>query len=272
MERQRKEMLGRPDADGFVTVMAGIKSKGAGKTARAGMAGPDAWGYVSENRRAKNRRGATEAKDFYSFQKREKQINGETLAASRSGAALGPAWVWTGCDWWPSADGVGRERATAAQRRCPTLAPPFPLRPISRAPAQSWRNCARSSTRTRSACKRCASRACSGQFERARAARRGAPLPPFLRSRVCVAWRGTSVWLFALQGRQRDHRHCPVLPGARALKPHAGQAWALPPFASNLGQQAKRLEHARPRVRGGPWPQRRPSGTATGGRGCPSSP
>ncbi|KAA0148141.1 hypothetical protein FNF31_06220 [Cafeteria roenbergensis] len=75
VERQRKEMLGRPDADGFVTVMAGIKSKGAGKTARAGMAGPDAWGYVSENRRAKNRRGATEAKDFYSFQKREKQIN-----------------------------------------------------------------------------------------------------------------------------------------------------------------------------------------------------
>ena len=67
VERQRKEMLGRPDADGFVTVMAGIKSKGAGKTARAGMAGPDAWGYVSENRRAKNRRGATEAKCCKNF-------------------------------------------------------------------------------------------------------------------------------------------------------------------------------------------------------------
>jgi hypothetical protein len=81
VDKRRRELIGRPDEDGFVTV--GLSNRGKARADRASRAGSDAWGYTTSNRRSKQKRGSLEAKDFYSFQKREKQIHREFRAIRR---------------------------------------------------------------------------------------------------------------------------------------------------------------------------------------------
>lgn len=78
VDRRRKLIAGRPDEDGFITVVPKGRGRSkAEKAAAAASAGPDAWGYMSTNRKSKAKKAALEDTDFYSFQKRESKISGE---------------------------------------------------------------------------------------------------------------------------------------------------------------------------------------------------